>query len=53
MATKEQQRITIIGGGPGRLMLALVLQKKGIRSTIYEREISGPERQTRRFTGHS
>ncbi|MET3544910.1 2-polyprenyl-6-methoxyphenol hydroxylase-like FAD-dependent oxidoreductase [Paenibacillus favisporus] len=40
MATKAQQHIAIIGGGPGGLMLALVLQKKGIRSTIYEREIS-------------
>lgn len=39
MASKEQ-RIAIIGGGPGGLMLALILQKKGIRSTVYEREIS-------------
>ncbi|WP_339314394.1 NAD(P)/FAD-dependent oxidoreductase [Paenibacillus sp. FSL M7-0896] len=34
----EQRRIAIIGGGPGGLTLALILQKHGITSTIYERE---------------
>ncbi|WP_136605454.1 FAD-dependent oxidoreductase [Paenibacillus dokdonensis] len=44
MAAKEQ-RIAIIGGGPGGLMLALILQKKGIRSTIYERETNDTNAQ--------
>ncbi|SEG58525.1 NAD(P)/FAD-dependent oxidoreductase [Paenibacillus sp. UNC499MF] len=35
---KEQRRIAIIGGGPGGLTLALILQKHGIPSVIYERE---------------
>ncbi|PWW38866.1 2-polyprenyl-6-methoxyphenol hydroxylase-like FAD-dependent oxidoreductase [Paenibacillus pabuli] len=44
MPTKEQH-IAIIGGGPGGLMLALLLQKNGINSTIYEREISDKNAQ--------
>ncbi|KMY50102.1 FAD-dependent oxidoreductase [Peribacillus loiseleuriae] len=35
---KKQLRIAIIGGGPGGLTLALILQKHGIQSVIYERE---------------
>ncbi|SEN52329.1 NAD(P)/FAD-dependent oxidoreductase [Paenibacillus sp. OV219] len=34
----KQPRIAIIGGGPGGLTLALILQKHGLASTIYERE---------------
>ncbi|MBE9916501.1 FAD-dependent monooxygenase [Paenibacillus donghaensis] len=37
--TKEQRRIAIIGGGPGGLTLALILQRHGIPSVIYEREL--------------
>ncbi|TBL74683.1 FAD-dependent monooxygenase [Paenibacillus thalictri] len=35
---KNQQRIAIIGAGPGGLTLALILQKHGIQTVIYERE---------------
>jgi len=35
---RKQPRIAIIGGGPGGLTLALILQKHGIQSVIYERE---------------
>ncbi|WP_246070504.1 FAD-dependent oxidoreductase [Paenibacillus kobensis] len=35
---KAGQRIGIIGGGPGGLTLALILQKNGIPSVVYERE---------------
>lgn len=33
----SEKRIAIIGGGPGGLTLALILQKHGIAATIYER----------------
>jgi 2-polyprenyl-6-methoxyphenol hydroxylase-like FAD-dependent oxidoreductase len=35
----DHRRIAIIGGGPGGLTLALILQKHGIPSVIYEREL--------------
>ena len=37
---KEQQRIAIVGGGPGGLTLALILQRHGIQTVVYEREAS-------------
>ncbi|MFE4714288.1 FAD-dependent oxidoreductase [Paenibacillus sp. NPDC056722] len=37
--SKEQKRIGIIGAGPGGLTLALILQRQGIQSVVYEREL--------------
>ncbi|SFL58644.1 2-polyprenyl-6-methoxyphenol hydroxylase [Paenibacillus sp. 1_12] len=42
---KEQQRIVIVGGGPGGLTLALILQRHGIQTTVYEREPSPTSNQ--------
>jgi 2-polyprenyl-6-methoxyphenol hydroxylase-like FAD-dependent oxidoreductase len=38
-------RIAIIGGGPGGLILARILQVNGFHASIYEREASPNERQ--------
>ena len=37
-------RIAIIGGGPGGLTLARILQKHGIHATVYEQEHSANAR---------
>ncbi|OBZ17164.1 NAD(P)/FAD-dependent oxidoreductase [Bacillus sp. FJAT-26390] len=42
---KKQQRIAIIGAGPGGLTLAGILQRHGIKTTVYEREASSTSRQ--------
>ncbi|QHW31699.1 FAD-dependent monooxygenase [Paenibacillus rhizovicinus] len=41
----NNRRIAIIGGGPGGLILALILQKYGISAVIYERELLDANRQ--------
>ncbi|WP_237392074.1 FAD-dependent oxidoreductase [Paenibacillus dendrobii] len=43
--SKEPQRIAIIGGGPGGLTLALILQRHGIQTVVYEREAFDPNRE--------
>ncbi|TBU61779.1 FAD/NAD(P)-binding domain-containing protein [Dichomitus squalens] len=40
MATTTHPRIAIIGGGPGPLVLALTLYRRGIPSTVYKRDTS-------------
>eukprot|EP01103_Thecamoeba_quadrilineata_P019199 TRINITY_DN7670_c0_g1_i1.p1 TRINITY_DN7670_c0_g1~~TRINITY_DN7670_c0_g1_i1.p1 ORF type:complete len:393 (+),score=63.80 TRINITY_DN7670_c0_g1_i1:50-1180(+) len=37
-------RIAIVGAGPGGLTLARILQQKGLRPTVYEREQTSSER---------
>jgi len=37
--SKDHKRIAIIGGGPGGLTLALLLQRQGIASVVYERAL--------------
>ncbi|MFC5451266.1 FAD-dependent oxidoreductase [Paenibacillus aestuarii] len=48
IATKsswKNGRIAIIGGGPGGLSLALILQKYGIPAVVYEREAFDPNKE--------
>ena len=45
MATTANPRIAIIGGGPGGLVLALTLHRRGIPATVYEREVSPDSRR--------
>src|SRR5271170_7291237 len=35
----KQKEIAIVGGGPGGLTLARLLEKRGIRVTVYERDV--------------
>jgi 2-polyprenyl-6-methoxyphenol hydroxylase-like FAD-dependent oxidoreductase len=44
MANSPHPSIAIIGGGPGGLMLARLLQVRGITATIFERDTHGDER---------
>jgi 2-polyprenyl-6-methoxyphenol hydroxylase-like FAD-dependent oxidoreductase len=44
MSTTNAPRIAIVGGGPGGLTLARVLQTRGIHATVFERERSPNER---------
>ncbi len=39
-----RSRIAIIGGGPGGLMLARLLQLRGVRATVFERDADADER---------
>jgi len=41
----KDRRIAIIGGGPGGLTLALILQKYDIPATVYEREAFDPNQE--------
>lgn len=45
MTTQNTPRIAIIGGGPGGLTLARILQTHNIATTVFERESSPDERQ--------
>jgi len=40
----KDRRIAIIGGGPGGLMVARVLQTRGVASTVFEGETSATDR---------
>ncbi|MFD0675874.1 MULTISPECIES: FAD-dependent oxidoreductase [unclassified Paenibacillus] len=42
---KEEQRIAIVGAGPGGLTLARILQQHGIKTVVYEREPGPNSRQ--------
>jgi 2-polyprenyl-6-methoxyphenol hydroxylase-like FAD-dependent oxidoreductase len=44
--TKSYRRIAIIGGGPGGLTLARVLQTRGLKPVVYERELTPESRQS-------
>jgi 2-polyprenyl-6-methoxyphenol hydroxylase-like FAD-dependent oxidoreductase len=44
MSKNNLGRIAIIGGGPGGLTLARILQLKGVEVKVYEREISIDDR---------
>ena len=41
---KSLQRIAIVGGGPGGLMLARLLQCRGVATTVFERDANAGER---------
>lgn len=38
MHNLENKKIAIVGGGPGGLTLARLLQLKGVNVTVYERD---------------
>ncbi|MCR8633012.1 FAD-dependent oxidoreductase [Paenibacillus radicis (ex Xue et al. 2023)] len=42
---KEEQRIAIVGAGPGGLTLARILQQHGVKTVVYEREPGPHSRQ--------
>lgn len=42
---KKEQRIAIVGAGPGGLTLARILQQHGVKTVVYERETSPVSRK--------
>jgi 2-polyprenyl-6-methoxyphenol hydroxylase-like FAD-dependent oxidoreductase len=40
MTTRSSYRVAVVGGGPGGLTLARLLQMRGVQVTVYEREAS-------------
>jgi len=40
----QKKKIAIIGGGPGGLTLARLLQLKGLNVSVYERDINNEAR---------
>ncbi|MES1250133.1 MAG: FAD-dependent monooxygenase, partial [Chitinophaga rupis] len=40
MSTVKDKKIAIVGGGPGGLTLARLLQRKGVEVKVYERDLN-------------
>ena len=44
----KNKKIAIVGGGPGGLTLARLLEQKGLEVKVYERDLNLKRKSTRR-----